>query len=149
MNLYLDNHTAVIVGGARGIGLAIAREFAREKANVVLLDRDEEAAEAAQTISKDYGGRAEVIFMNVIDFEATKNAAQEALERFGRLDHIVFAVGIGSGKFYLSRRWRGKSARKPIRLIARPRRRSSTSLSAPPKIWPPITCASIPSVQAW
>jgi len=99
MNLLLDNHTAVIVGGARGIGLAIAREFAKEKANVVLLDRDEEATGAAQTISKDYGGQAEAILGDVTDFGATKNAAQKILERFGRLDHVVFAVGIGSGKF--------------------------------------------------
>ena len=40
MNLNLKNQTAVIVGAARGIGLAIATEFAQEGANLALIDRE-------------------------------------------------------------------------------------------------------------
>jgi 2-hydroxycyclohexanecarboxyl-CoA dehydrogenase len=99
MDLHLTGQTAVIAGGARGIGLAIAREFAKEGAGVAILDRDKEATAAAQAIARDHRAQTEAWVVNVTDFAATATAAQQILKRFGRIDHVVFAVGIGSGKF--------------------------------------------------
>jgi NAD(P)-dependent dehydrogenase (short-subunit alcohol dehydrogenase family) len=39
------------------------------------------------------------LVLDVTDFAAVQSAAQEVTRRFGRCDHVVFAVGIGSGKF--------------------------------------------------
>jgi 2-hydroxycyclohexanecarboxyl-CoA dehydrogenase len=99
MDLKLTGHTAVVVGGARGIGLAIAREFAGEGANIALVDRDDEVSAAAQTIGRDLRVHSEACRADVTHFPAIQGAAQQVMTRFGRVDHVIFAVGIGSGKF--------------------------------------------------
>jgi NAD(P)-dependent dehydrogenase (short-subunit alcohol dehydrogenase family) len=95
MDLELKQKTAVIVGAARGIGLAIARAFAQEGANVTLLDREAGVAAVAEELARSYGVRVQGIAADVTDFASMKSAAARA----GRVDHLVFAVGIGSGKF--------------------------------------------------
>jgi 2-hydroxycyclohexanecarboxyl-CoA dehydrogenase len=99
MNLDLKDQTAVIVGAARGIGNAIANEFAREGANIALFDREKSVVEAAQQLTKEFGIRAGVSVGDVTDFDAMKQAAAQFQRELGRLDHLVYAVGIGSGKF--------------------------------------------------
>ena len=95
MNLDLKGQTAVIVGGARGIGFAIAQEFAREGANVVLIDRERFVSEAADQLASEFGIRALAHVIDVANFDAMKKSASA----MDRADHLVYAVGIGSGKF--------------------------------------------------
>ena len=97
MHLQLGGHTAVIVGGARGIGQAIAWEFARECANVAIVDRAAEAAEIAQHLSKQTTARSYQV--DATDYASLQNAAAQIRTDFDRIDHLVFAVGVGSGKF--------------------------------------------------
>jgi 2-hydroxycyclohexanecarboxyl-CoA dehydrogenase len=99
MDLQLTGQTAVIVGGARGIGLAIAREFAREGAHIALVDRDSAAGAAARGIANDFQVKAEAFVVDVTDYAGTQANAGAVVERYQRLDHVVFAVGIGSGKY--------------------------------------------------
>ena len=99
MNLGIQGHTAVIVGSARGIGNAIAREFAREGANVALVDREAAVSDAASAIAREFGVKASALTADVTNFEAMKSAADRIASESGRIDHLVFAVGIGSGKF--------------------------------------------------
>ena len=99
MDLQLSGHTAVIVGGARGIGLAIAENFAREKANLAILDRAEELDAIASTLQQAHGVVVRPCRVDVTDFAALSHVSGEVHRVFGRIDHIVFAVGIGSGKF--------------------------------------------------
>ena len=99
INLHLNDHVAIIVGGARGIGLAIAREFAAEGTRVGLIDREEQTAEAARTLGEEFNVACEAVRADVTDFVALRAAMQAFAKQFGRLDHIVYAVGIGSGKF--------------------------------------------------
>lgn len=99
MNLHLGGHAAIIVGGARGIGLAIAREFAAEGARIGLIDREEQTAAAARGLGEGFNVSCEAVRADVADFAALQAAAQALTKQFGRLDHIVYAVGIGSGKF--------------------------------------------------
>jgi NAD(P)-dependent dehydrogenase (short-subunit alcohol dehydrogenase family) len=98
MDLQLEGHTAVVVGGARGIGRAIAEEFARERAAVALIDLADEVAATAQAITAS-GGRATPYRVDATDFAALQDAAARIAADFGRIDHVVFAVAIGSGKF--------------------------------------------------
>lgn len=95
MDLQLKNQTAVIIGAARGIGHAIAREFAREGASVALIDREKSVVDAAAALAKEHGVHASAHLADVTDFAAMQKAAAEV----GRADHLVFAVAVGSGKF--------------------------------------------------
>ena len=83
MQLHLENQTAVVIGGASGIGLAIAQEFAREGCRIAILDRSEHTASQAQQIlarsasegwpsSTSIGLRADVT-----DYSAIQTAARQ------------------------------------------------------------------------
>lgn len=92
----LATKTAVITGGAQGIGLAIAQRYVAEGARVVLGDLDEAAAQAA---AKELGGddvalgvRCDVTSAD--DVQSLLTAAQDA---FGSLDVMVNNAGIGVG----------------------------------------------------
>lgn len=93
MDFFLQDQVAVVAGGARGIGLAIAREFRREGARVALLDRDDAVVESA----RELGGLGCVA--DVASPQAVEDAAARVQAELGRVDHVVFAVAIGSGKF--------------------------------------------------
>src|SRR5262245_16663234 len=93
MDLQLKGNVAVVVGGARGIGLAIAREFAQEQCRVALIDRAAEVSDVAQSL----GGAGYAV--DATNYAELQAAAGKVVATFGRVDHLVFAVGIGSGKF--------------------------------------------------
>lgn len=99
MDLDIGGHTAVVVGGARGIGHAIAAAFAAERANVVLVDRDTEVSAAARRIEEQYQVRCLPIVGDVTSYDSMREAADFTEQQFGRTDHVVFAVAIGSGKY--------------------------------------------------
>ena len=70
MNLELSGQVAVVVGGARGLGLAIATAFAQERARVVLLDVSHDVLAAAEKL----GGQGYIV--DVTDFAAVKAGAE-------------------------------------------------------------------------
>jgi NAD(P)-dependent dehydrogenase (short-subunit alcohol dehydrogenase family) len=94
MNLGLSGSVAVIFGAARGIGAAIARAFAAEAASVAAIDRDPGVVDLAGTLSHALG-----LVADVTDFTAVQGTVQAVMGHFGRCDHVVYAVGVGSGKF--------------------------------------------------
>jgi NAD(P)-dependent dehydrogenase (short-subunit alcohol dehydrogenase family) len=98
MDLQLTGTTAVIFGAARGLGHAIAVAFAAEGARVALLDVSAEVEAAAQRLAQD-GATALAHRVDVTDYAAVKEAASQVQARLGPVDHVVFAVAIGSGKF--------------------------------------------------
>jgi NAD(P)-dependent dehydrogenase (short-subunit alcohol dehydrogenase family) len=95
MDLQLSGDVAVVVGGAKGIGHAIAAAFAGEGARVAIVDVDPEAPAIARALGKD----ARAFLADVTDYGAVRRAAEEIRRDLGRADHIVFAAGIGSGQF--------------------------------------------------
>jgi NAD(P)-dependent dehydrogenase (short-subunit alcohol dehydrogenase family) len=99
MDLELGGQTAVIAGAARGIGRAIAEAFAAERANVALLDVDPSVATVARELGERCGVRSLALALDVTNFEAVQRAADAIRTALGRVDHIVFAVAIGSGKY--------------------------------------------------
>jgi NAD(P)-dependent dehydrogenase (short-subunit alcohol dehydrogenase family) len=99
VNLNLSGQAAVVVGGARGIGRAIAERFAAEGAHVALIDREAEVAATAQALAERYSVRAVGSRSDVTDYAAMRAAAAQITAALGRTDHIVYAVGLGSGKY--------------------------------------------------
>ena len=99
MHLNLTGHTAVVVGAARGIGRAIAAHFAAEGANVALIDRDPIVTTTAKELEDRCHVRTIAIAADVTDYPAMQRAAADIQTAFGRTEHIVHAVGIGSGKY--------------------------------------------------
>ncbi len=85
---------AVITGGTRGIGLAVARRLAREGYDLLLTYRDDVAvAEAAQAALADSGRRVEVMAADVATADGA-GATIEAAMQLGGLDVVVNNAGI-------------------------------------------------------
>ncbi len=91
----LDAKVAVVTGGARGIGLAVAYWFLRHGHRVALLDIDAETL--AQTASRFTGAEAARIFTSttdVADPDAVAAAVAAVDARFGRIDALVNNAGV-------------------------------------------------------
>ena len=99
MDLHLRSHTAVIIGGNSGIGLATAKSFAAEGANLAIWDRAENVEQTAETLARETGVRALGLNVDVTDEPALERALSRTVEKFGKVDHLVLAAAIGSGKF--------------------------------------------------
>jgi 2-hydroxycyclohexanecarboxyl-CoA dehydrogenase len=99
MDLELRGQTAVIAGGARGIGRAIAVAFAAEGANLALLDLDPSVPVVAQELAERHRVRALGLTADITDYAAVRRAADEVQASLGRTDHVVCAAAIGSGKY--------------------------------------------------
>jgi len=95
----LKGKNAIITGGARGIGKAIAEEFCKNGANVMLCYRSGSAAasEAALELSA-YGTRAELLSGDVSDPGFAVAAAKKAAELFGGIDILVNNAGVTNDK---------------------------------------------------
>src|SRR5512134_3781432 len=79
--------TALVTGGASGIGAALGRELARRGASVVLADRDADDARAEAARITAAGGRAETASLDVRDAAAVEALVADVVRRHGRLDH--------------------------------------------------------------
>lgn len=87
--------TALITGGALGIGRATAELLAREGANVVVTDvKEKEGREAVEAI-RAQGGQAIFVLHDAADETQWKAAIQAAIDQFGQLDILVNNAGIG------------------------------------------------------
>ncbi len=91
----LAGKTAVVTGASRGIGRAIAVEFARAGADVALVGRDVAALEetAAACAGARAGATAEVFAADVTDAAAMDRVVSETVARFGRLDCAIANAG--------------------------------------------------------
>jgi 3-oxoacyl-[acyl-carrier protein] reductase len=88
----LENKTAVITGGAQGIGFAIAQAFVAEGARVVLADLD---GAAAETAAKELGeGLAIGVACDVVVADDVEQALELAVTTYGSVDIVVNNAGI-------------------------------------------------------
>ena len=86
---------AIVTGGGRGIGKAIAARLARDGMKVALADINLENAQAsAQEIAQQYGAEAMAVQCDVSKEDSVKAAVQAVLDRFGTVDVLVNNAGI-------------------------------------------------------
>lgn len=85
----LNKETYIITGGSSGMGLAMAKQFVQEGANVVITGRDLERLENAKKEILSYGSTIETFQMDVRQIEHVKGMVQFAIERFGKIDGLV------------------------------------------------------------
>jgi glucose 1-dehydrogenase len=92
-----DGKVAVVTGSSRGIGKAIAKEFAKNGYCIVLNSRDEQdLSRTAQDIAKEIGNSNVVSYIagDVSQEHVCTSLIEEAVKRFGRLDVLVNNAGI-------------------------------------------------------
>ena len=90
----LEGKVAVITGGGRGIGRAIALRFAAAGAHIVVSGTSREALEQTAREIEASGARAISVIADVADEAAVEQLMARALEAFGRLDILVNNAGV-------------------------------------------------------
>jgi NAD(P)-dependent dehydrogenase (short-subunit alcohol dehydrogenase family) len=93
----LDGRVAIITGGNRGIGAAIARAFVREGCAVVLAARDEARLRDTAAAIEATGAVAMPVPTDITDEGQVETLFSRAMERFGRLDILVNNAGAFDG----------------------------------------------------
>ena len=91
----LSGQVALITGGGRGIGRAIALRFVSEGAAVMLAATKREPLEATAAEIRKAGGRAATAVVDVADEAAVKTVVAATLGELGRLDILVNNAGVG------------------------------------------------------
>lgn len=92
----LKGRTAVITGGTKGIGLAIAAAFAEAGVNVAISGRDQKALESAEQALRSRGAGVLASRTDVRDFAAVQTFIAEAAANFGGIDVLVNNAGVGA-----------------------------------------------------
>jgi NAD(P)-dependent dehydrogenase (short-subunit alcohol dehydrogenase family) len=91
----LSGKTAIITGGSKGLGLAMAAGLASAGAKVMLVNRNTgEGIKAAQELSLDYGVKAISFGADITIKEQTEAMAKVAIEAFGQIDILINSAGI-------------------------------------------------------
>lgn len=91
---FFAGKVAIVTGGARGIGLACARELGRQGAKIVVSDILEDALQEAATSFESAGIEALTLCSDITKPEDCQSLVQAALDRFGRIDVLVNNAGV-------------------------------------------------------
>lgn len=96
----LEGKHAVITGGGRGIGRAVAERFAEEGARVALLARTAKDLEDAARAIRGRGGEAVIVPCDLTDAEAIEEGAQVCVDAFETIDVLVNNAGVYERAFF-------------------------------------------------
>ena len=99
MDLHLKDHSAVIVGGASGIGLAAAECFAAEGVQIAIWDNAANTECIAEEIATQFQVRTVGVLVDVTDEPSILGAVSRTTRLLGPIDHLVHGAAIGSGKY--------------------------------------------------
>jgi len=92
--LTLAGRTAVITGGSRNIGFAIAKKFAKSGMNVAILSVSQGSADKAATSIVETGGTAFGIQCDITDLTSVKAAMVTINQHYGSIDVLVNSAGV-------------------------------------------------------
>ncbi|HEY3629166.1 MAG TPA: SDR family NAD(P)-dependent oxidoreductase [Terracidiphilus sp.] len=98
MKIDLTGRTAVISGGSRGLGAAMAKALADEGAHIALVARDTQRLEKVRDAIAERGGTAAVFTADVTQEKAVAALAAAVEERFGRPQILINSAGINIRK---------------------------------------------------
>ena len=99
MDLHLEGKRALVTGGSKGIGLAVARQLAREGVDLVIAARDQgELDAAAASIAAETGRKAVGITVDTAEDHSVKKLVAGAVEALGGVDILVNAAGKPGGQ---------------------------------------------------
>lgn len=90
----LRGQTVLITGGSRGLGLALAEEFARHGCNLVLCARDEGELSRARRQVEELGSQVAAIVCDVSKPEQVESLIAQAKSQFGHIDILVNNAGV-------------------------------------------------------
>lgn len=91
----LKGKTAIVTGGSRGIGEAVALKLAQQGANIAIVYiGDESEAENAKSKIEEFGVKVELYYSDVSDFKASEEVIKKIIEDFGGVDILVNNAGI-------------------------------------------------------
>src|ERR1035438_5843932 len=97
MEVRLDGKSAIITGASKGLGLAMAREFAASGADVAILARDPAGlAEAKAEVSKGAKAKVATFQCDVSKDDDIKKAVAGAMSAFGKVDILINNAGTRS-----------------------------------------------------
>ncbi|MBK7318311.1 SDR family NAD(P)-dependent oxidoreductase [Candidatus Villigracilis affinis] len=95
-DMVLKDKVAVITGGSRGLGLAIAQTYARAGAKVVIASRTPHAVGLAVDSLRASGYQATGLACDVADMAQVEALVQHAIQTFGRMDIWVNNAGLSA-----------------------------------------------------
>ncbi|WP_428659582.1 SDR family NAD(P)-dependent oxidoreductase [Runella sp.] len=91
----LTGKVAIITGGSKGLGLAMAAGLASAGAKVMIVNRNaEDGAQAAREITETFGTEAISFSADTTDLHQTEAMAKAAMDAFGRIDILINSAGI-------------------------------------------------------
>jgi len=103
MEVNLTGRVAVITGGSKGLGLAVATRFAASGADVALLARDPDVLEKArQTVSQHARGQVKAFCCDVAKADQIASTYQTIIQNFGRIDIVVNNAGASQTGAFMS-----------------------------------------------
>jgi len=97
----IKNKTAVITGGASGLGEACARRLSGEGAKIVIMDLDQERGNA---LAAQLGGQCAFMPTDICSSEDIAKALDHTIAKFGQMDIVINCAGVASGMKTASRR---------------------------------------------
>jgi glucose 1-dehydrogenase len=96
MSGILKDKVAVITGGSRGLGLAIALAYAREGAKIVVASRTQRSVDSAVELLRQAGAQATGLTCDVADITQVEALAEQARHKFGHIDIWVNNAGLSA-----------------------------------------------------
>ncbi len=91
----MDSQVAIVTGGGKGLGLAMAAGLASAGANILLVGRDIEIAQLrAEELIKKFGVDAIAVEGDVVSLNAMQAVAAAAIERWGKISILINSAGI-------------------------------------------------------
>lgn len=97
----LKDKTAIVTGGAQGIGKAICERLAGEGAKIAVFDIDLDSATSLAQSIKDRGGLAQALKIDVSSFQEVEQGVNKVIEQFSTIDILVNNAGITKDNLFI------------------------------------------------